>query len=86
MGIRLALLLLSMWLSAVTTSVIAASSAYDYRQWIVDMKHQPRGPFSRLRWYCNDGTVLPPKEYACESHGGGHQHGEWSERTQKLRA
>ena len=57
-----------------------------YRQWIADMKEQPRGPFSRLRWFCNDGTVLPPKPYACKDHGGGHQHGEWSERTLELRA
>jgi hypothetical protein len=57
-----------------------------YRQWIADMKEQPRGPFSRLRWFCSDGTVLPPKPYACKDHGGGHQHGEWSERTLELRA
>jgi len=56
-----------------------------YRQWISDMKEQPRGPFSRLRWFCNDGTVLPPQPYACKEHGGGHQHGEWSERTAELR-
>ena len=57
-----------------------------YRQWIIDMKEQPRGPFSRLRWFCNDGSVLPPEPYACTEHGGGHQHGEWSERTLALRA
>jgi len=57
-----------------------------YRQWITDMKAQPRGPFTRLRWFCNDGSVLPPQAYACKDHGGGHQHGEWSERTRELRA
>jgi hypothetical protein len=57
-----------------------------YRQWISDMKEQPRGPFTRLRWFCNDGSVLPPQPYACKEYGGGHQHGEWSERTVELRA
>ncbi len=56
-----------------------------YRSWITEMQGLERGPFSRLRWFCNDGTVLPPKSYACKDHGGGHQHGEWSEKTLKLR-
>ena len=50
------------------------------------MKEAPRGPFSRIRWFCADGTVLPPKAYACSPHGGGVQHGEWADRTLKLRA
>ena len=56
-----------------------------YQQWIQQMKEEPRGPFSRIRWFCNDGTVLPPKAYACSPHGGGVQHGEWSARTRELR-
>jgi hypothetical protein len=57
-----------------------------YRTWIAEMRDAPRGPFSRIRWFCNDGTVLPPKAYACRPHGGGVQHGEWSERALELRA
>jgi len=57
----------------------------DYRGWIEDMKAAERGPFARIRWFCNDGAVLPPKAYACEPHGGGYQHGEWSDRTTELR-
>ena len=57
----------------------------EYRTWITEMEGLERGPFSRLRWFCNDGTVLPPKSYACKDHGGGFQHGEWSEKTLKLR-
>ncbi len=56
-----------------------------YRQWIEEMKTSERGPFSRIRWFCNDGSVLPPKAYACSERGGGHQHGEWSDRTKQLR-
>jgi hypothetical protein len=57
-----------------------------YRQWIEEMKTSERGPFKRIRWFCNDGSVHPPKPYPCEARGGGHQHGEWSERTRQLRS
>ena len=49
------------------------------------MKNEHRGPFSRIRWFCKDGPILPPEPYACETHGGGSQHGEWSEKTRALR-
>jgi hypothetical protein len=64
----------------------AEGDATTYRGWIEEMKSSPRGPFERIRWFCKDGTVLAPKAYACGPHGGGHQHGEWSERTKTLRA
>ena len=49
------------------------------------MRDSPRGPFSRIRWFCRDGSILPPKPYACAEHGGGIQHGQWSDKTQTLR-
>ena len=55
------------------------------QQWIAEIKQNRRGPFKRLRWFCNDGTILPPKPYACREHGGGVQHGQWSERVMLLR-
>jgi len=52
---------------------------------IVDaMKVNPRGPYSRLRWFCNDGTVHPPQPYACKERGGGYQHGEYSADRERL--
>jgi hypothetical protein len=51
-------------LGRTATSVAATTpvdNAREYRQWIEDMKSAPRGPFSSLRWFCNDGTVHPPK-------------------------
>jgi hypothetical protein len=56
------------------------------RQWIAEMKEAPRGPFQRIRWFCKDGAILPPQPFACKDHGGGVQHGEWSERVKGLRA
>ena len=53
---------------------------------IVEMKNNPRGPFSRIRWFCNDGSILAPKSFACVEHGGGRQHGQWSEATLDLQA
>lgn len=56
------------------------------REWIVQMKDGARGPFARIRWFCKDGRVLEPQDYACAKKGEGWQHGEWSERTKQLRA
>jgi rifampicin phosphotransferase len=56
------------------------------RRWIADMKEAPRGPFLRLRWFCRDGSVLPPQPYACRDLGGGVQHGEWSDQIRLLRS
>ena len=64
----------------------AARDAAKYRQWIGEMKDSPRGPFVSIKWFCKDGRVLPPKDYACAKQGEGWQHGEWSERTRELRA
>ena len=54
------------------------------RHVVLEMKDKPRGPFSRIRWFCNDGSILPPISYACLEHGGGRQHGQWSEATLRL--
>ena len=48
------------------------------------MKQNPRGPYDGVAWYCNDGTVLPPKSYACQQHGGGVQHGVLGQAAKKL--
>jgi hypothetical protein len=65
---------------------VAAEGTAQYRAWITEMKDNPRGPFAGVKWFCKDGSVLPPAEYACAKRGGGVQHGEWSDRTRKLRA
>lgn len=52
---------------------------------IEKMKVSPRGPFVRIRWFCDDGSVLAPSEGACSEHGGGVQHGEWSADTRAIR-
>lgn len=54
-------------------------------RWLQEMKASPKGPFERIRWFCNDGTILPPKPYACVPHGGGKQYGEWNEQARLLR-
>jgi hypothetical protein len=78
-GLVLALILLT------ASATVTRDDVATYRDWVLEMKASERGPFSRIRWFCNDGAVLPPEAYACEPHGGGHQHGEWSERTKSLR-
>lgn len=60
-------------------------NADKYARWVTEMKASPKGPFSRIRWFCKDGSVLPPKAYACGTHGGGIQHGEWNDRVVAMR-
>jgi len=62
-----------------------AGADEEVRAQIRAMKEAPRGPFKNLRWYCADGTVLPPKAYACAKHGGGLQHGAWTEEVKAIR-
>lgn len=63
-------------LDADTTSTV--------RDALAEMKLRERGPFERLRWFCADGTVLPPQPYACREHGGGRQHGEYTATATQL--
>jgi len=72
-------------LPASTIAAEISGTSSEYRAWIEEMERSERGPFSRLRWFCNDGTVLAPKAYACKDHGGGYQHGQWSDKTLELR-
>ena len=83
-GRNLSLLLILALANACPHTVLA--DAARQRAAIERMKQSPRGPFSRIRWFCNDGTVLPPEPYVCHDHGGGAQHGEWSEETRRLHA
>ncbi len=71
---------------SLTASLSAQPDLTDYRQWIEDMKAAERGPFSRVLWFCNDGTSQPPVPYGCRDNGGGRQHGEWNEQARTLRA
>ena len=85
----LILTLLALCSGAAAASAFTESGTEEhgvYREWVEAMKDAPRGPFLRIRWFCNDGTILAPESYACEPHGGGSQHGEWTEQTKQLRA
>lgn len=67
-------------------SAASSSDAAKYRGWIVEMKQSQRGPFSAIKWFCKDGRVLMPLDYACSEKDQGWQHGEWSDRTRQIRA
>jgi len=80
--------LLCSWALAPNAFAASESSAAvepELQALIEELKEAPRGPFRRLRWFCNDGAVLAPKAYACSTHGGGRQHGQYREDVAKLR-
>jgi hypothetical protein len=63
---------------------LTASQAEQARQTFESFKSNPRGPFFRIRWFCNDGTDHPPSPPPCRDLGGGHQHASLSPETLKL--
>ena len=84
------LLLTSIVLNILLIPTIAASveplpESQTLRSWVQAMKKSPRGPFKHIRWFCNDGTIQLPQEYACREHDGGVQHGEWTDQIRTLR-
>ena len=83
----LALMVVAAGLLSAGMSVAETGSANpEYRSWIEAMKEADRGPFARIRWFCRDGSILPPKPRDCSAHGGGHQHGELNARARQLRS
>jgi hypothetical protein len=84
---RLRLILLPLAIGALLTGVAAAAlpDPPELQRWIQEMKESPKGPFQGIRWFCADGTVQPPKAYACAERGGGIQHGLWTDRAERLR-
>ncbi|MDT8403243.1 PEP/pyruvate-binding domain-containing protein [Sulfuriflexus sp.] len=79
------LLLLFVPLTVNAAEPAAPTENPEFSQWIKAFKTSPKGPFKRIRWYCKDGSILPPVAGACAGHGGGIQHGEWNEQTRVLR-
>jgi hypothetical protein len=62
----------------------AAAVVSEARRLVQEMIQDSRGPYSRIRWYCNDGTSFKPVPYACAEHGGGRQHAEYSAKRTRL--
>ena len=79
-------ILIALFLALAPLSVLSAhADTGEMARWITGMKEDPRGPFDGIYWFCQDGAVLPPKPYACSTHGGGIQHGRLGERARALR-
>jgi Pyruvate phosphate dikinase, AMP/ATP-binding domain len=83
---RRAAMLLLAGAALLAAGVAAAQHQAEYRRWIAEMKETERGPFAAIKWFCKDGRVLGPQDYACAAKGDGWQHGEWSDRTKRLRS
>jgi hypothetical protein len=84
--LRLLLAPLALGLSLSPAAASQNPESSELQQWVQAMKDSPKGPFEGIRWFCADGSVQPPKAYACSEHGGGIQHGLWTEQVQGMRA
>lgn len=54
------------------------------RALLTAMKADERGPYLRIRWFCNDGSVHPPQGQPCKERGGGNQHAELKPEARRL--
>jgi len=82
-----------LFLSVITASCVQAegllapltpAQVAESKRLLASFKSNPRGPFQRIRWYCKDGSVLPPAGTPCKAVGGGVQHAELSPAADKL--
>jgi len=83
--VTMMLLLLVSFSGDLAQASVHDENLVEYRGWVEQFKLESRGPFESVRWFCNDGSILPPKKYACSQRGGGRQHGVWNERAQTMR-
>ena len=59
------------------------AQAREARRLMDEIRGNPRGPYGQIRWYCDDGRVLPPQGTPCRP-GRGYQHAEPSASARKL--
>lgn len=63
---------------------LTEEQASEVRAAVAAMKADPRGPYLRIRWFCNDSTVHPPAGTPCRERGGGVQYAEFNDRARRL--
>lgn len=83
-GLLAILLLVGFSIQAAPLDPPAAEALQEARALVAGMKSSERGPYSRLRWFCNDGSIQPPVAFACRDRGGGRQHAEYSPSRRRL--
>ncbi len=54
----------------------------EIRKLVEEYKKDPRGPYRDIRWFCPDGSIIPPKE-SCKTEGG-IQHARYKGDVEKL--
>jgi hypothetical protein len=85
--LRLALLALLYWNPAWCDGLIpplTEKQVLEARKILAGFKASPKGPFLRIRWFCQDGSILPPAGTPCRERGGGNQHAELTAEAKKL--
>ncbi len=85
MSFKQCLVVLVLCACAFATAYAEDDSLPQYRQWLEQMELSERGPFTKVLWFCNDGSLQAPIAFGCREHGGGYQHGQWNAHTLTLR-
>ena len=78
-----AVLFLSIFLSF-QTSFSQEIPVSQIKKQIENYKKDPKGPYYRIKWFCEDGSIRDPKDPCPESIGGGIQHASYKPEVEKL--
>ena len=82
MRVTLRLVFLLILISGIQTQAQEYSAA-SLKKTITDFKNDARGPYLRIRWFCEDGTMREPKD-PCPEGVDGVQHASYKEITKNI--
>jgi len=89
-SVKIALLLAFLTIEAIAVQAdglipqLTSEQIQQARKSLSEFKANPKGPYLRIRWFCDDGTVHPPQGTPCQARGGGKQFAELNPTARKL--
>lgn len=82
--LRYRTILLVLFMLIMPTPGKAQNNSKELRELIQRLKEDPRGPYHRIRWFCEDGSVREARDPCPDSIGGGIQHASYKKEIETL--
>ena len=78
-------LLLYIFIGLFSNQIFSQKLSDNYiKEQIATFKNELRGPYKDIRWFCKDGSVLPPKEPCPKEIGPGVQHARYKDVVENI--
>ena len=79
------ILLLYIFIGLFSNQIFSQKLSDNYiKEQIATFKNELRGPYKDIRWFCKDGSVLPPKEPCPKEIGPGVQHARYKDVVENI--